>query len=325
MLFVTAGSVSAQSNQEVIQQLGSLVDDALLYSDKYVTPVVDAAVYQSVAGWVATPKKRELFDVELSVHANIFFVPKRDRRFTLSNSDLTFFQFEEGTAASVPTGFGNDDQYMLQGQLGDGEVNILTPEGIDMEQVAYPYIQAAVGLWYGTDIIVKYSPKVNFRKREFQTYGAGIKHNISQYFGSLEEKDIHFSVLAAYSKENMSSNFLDVETDYGSLGISRIDGIVDTWQFQLNGSKEYGNFEFMGGIIVNTSDIKYEVGGEKGSIEEILPLQDVLNMRLREIYKTRVNTIGEAAATYRFNKFSVQAILAFGKFVNTNISLHYSI
>ena len=116
---------------------------------------------------------------------------------------------------------------------------------------------------------------------------------------------------------------MDIETDYGTLGISEINGLVDTWQFQASGSKELGNFEVMGGFIINTSDIEYKVGGEKGSIEEILPLQSVLNTRLKEIYKTRVNYIGEASISYKINNFSIQSILAFGKFVNTNISLQY--
>jgi len=139
----------------------------------------------------------------------------------------------------------------------------------------------------------------------------------------LEANKTYFSVLAGYANEDVSFSFLDISTDYGTLGISTINGIVDTWQFQLNGSKEFGRWEAMGGFIVNTSNVKYKVGGKKGTIEEILPLQDVLNLRLEEIYKTRVNYIGEAAIKYNLGNFNIQTILAFGKFVNTNISVYY--
>ena len=323
-LFVMTGKVNAQHNQQIVfEQIGRLINDALFFSDQYITPAADAAVYQSVSGWITTPKKRELFDVSIGLHTNVFFTPQRDRRFTINNSDFTFFQLEEGDAASVPTALGNDDQVYLSGILGESEVRLETPQGIDMGVVAYPYLQGAVGLWYGFDLVVKYSPRVKLKKSNYQVYGVGLKHNVSQYFSSLAEKKIHFAVLGAYSKEDVSFNFLNVQTDYGTLGINEINGLVDSWQFQANGSKEIGDFEFMAGFIVNVSDIKYKVSGERGSIEDIVPLQQVLNTRLEEIYKTRVNYIGEASVNYNIGKINIQSILAFGKFVNTNLSLQY--
>lgn len=317
------GTVAAQSTSEVLTQMGHLIDDALFYSDKYITPATDAAIYQASSGWVTTPKKRELWDVAIGVHTNIFFTPNRDRTFVINNSDLSFFSLENGTSATVPTAVGNKDQVYLTGQLGDSEVRLKTPQGINRDVVAYPYLQGSVALWYGTELIAKYSPKVQLKRSNYQVYGVGLKHNISQYFKKLEEKNFSLSVLAAYSKEDVNVEFLNVQTDYGTLGIDAINGLVDTWQFQMNGAKAWGNFELMGGFIVNTSNIEYRVSGERGSVEDILPLQDVLNKRLEEIYKTRVNYIGEVSAAYKIGKFNVQSILAFGKFVNTNLSLHY--
>ena len=315
------GRVVAQTEQ--LEQVGHLLNDALFFSDQYVTPVTDAAVYQSISGWIRTPKKPELWDVGFSLHTNIFFTPQRDRTFTISNSDFSFFHLQEGASATVPTAVGNDYQVNLIGYLGNSEVKLKTPEGIDMKTVAYPYLQGSLGLWYGTEFVVKYSPEVKLKKSNYQVYGFGLKHNISQYFDSLTAKKIHVAVLAAYSKEDVSFNFLDIRTDYGTLGINRINGLVDTWQFQGSGSKEFGNWEAMGSFMVTSSSIKYKVSGETGSIENIIPFQATVNQRLKEIYKTRVNYIGEAAIKYTIGNFNVQTILAFGKFVNTNVSLQY--
>lgn len=316
------GKLHAQS--ELGEQIGRLVNDALFYSDKYVTPATDAAVYQSASGWMSSPKERKLWDVTLAVHANVFYVPQSDRTFQINNSDFTFFQLEDGTTATVPTALGNDYQVYLTGQLGDDEIRIESPEGVDMEVVGYPYFQGSVALWYGTEVIIKYSPEVKFRERKFQVYGAGIKHNISRYFAGLSEKKIHLAALVAYSRENVTSNFLDVTTDYGTLGLNTIRGLVDTWQVQVNGSKEFGRFEAMAGFLVNTSEIKYEVAGNRGTIENIVPIREVLNNGLKRNYKTRVNYIGEASIAYNMGHFNLQAIIAFGKFVNNNISLQYT-
>jgi hypothetical protein len=325
LVLLVSGRAVAQTDTEIaLTQIGHLLDDALFFSDKYVTPATDAAVYQSSSGWVRSPKAKELFEVSFGLHANVFFTPKRDRTFTIQNSDFSFFQLEEGTEATVPTSLGNDDQVYLTGTLGGSEVRLETPEGIDMQTVAYPYLQGSIGLWYDTELIAKYSTRVKLKKSNYQVYGVGLKHTISRYFKSLKESKINLSVMAGYSNEEISFNFLDVKTDYGTLGIDEITGVVDTWQFQLNGSKEFGRWEAMGGFIVNTSAIKYRVSGPKGTIEEVLPFQQILNTRLEEIYKTKVNYIGETSLRYNIGNFDIQTILAFGKFVNANVSLQYT-
>ncbi|WP_237421245.1 DUF6588 family protein [Flavobacterium sp. Sd200] len=313
----------AVAQAEELQQIGHLLNDALFFSDQYVTPISDAAVYQSVSGWVRSAKNPEPWQVGLEFHANVFFTPQHDRTFTIYNSDFSFFQLQEGTSATVPTAVGNDYQVTMIGMLGDSEVRLKTPEGIDMKTVAYPYLQASLGLPYGSELVIKYSPQVNLKKSDYQVYGFGLRHNLSHYFISLADKKFHISVLAAYSKEEVSFSFLDIQTDYGTLGINKLTGMVDTWQFQGSVSKEYDAWEFMGSFMVTTSDLKYKVSGEKGTVEEILPFQTIVNNRLKEIYKTRVNYIGEVSAKYSFGKFNVQTALNFGKFVNTNVSLQY--
>src|SRR5690606_11078932 len=159
-------------------------------------------IYQSSSAWVVSPQKRKLWDVTVSLHTNIFVVPKDDRRFTINNSDFSFFTIEGASSASVPTALGNDDQVYLSGQLQDGEninnVRLESPEGIDSETMIYPYLQASVGLLYGTELTVKYSTRVKLKRGNYQVYGFGLKHNLSQYFKSMEVKIFHLSAFAGY-------------------------------------------------------------------------------------------------------------------------------
>jgi uncharacterized protein DUF6588 len=314
--------VQSQSSQ-TFEDIGHLLNDALFFSDQYITPATDAAVYQAASGWMTSPKKRMLWDVALSLHSNVFVVPKRDRSFEIKNSDFSFFQIEGASSATVPTALGNDSQIYLVGDLDGEEIRLKSPEGINQETVFYPYLQGSVGLWFGTEAVVKYSPKTKLKKGDYQVYGFGLKHNFSQYFKKLETKKIHLAALVAYSKEDISFDFISIPTQYGSLGINRLNGLVDTWQFQANASKEFRNFELMGGIIVNTSNFKYVVGGEKGEIEEVIPLQEILNKKLEEIYKTKTNVMGELSARYQIHKVFVQSVIGFGKFINTNLSVQY--
>lgn len=323
VLFLLVSNYSFSQSEQLLQDLGHLVDDALFFSDKYITPATDAAVYQSSSAWITSAKKRKLWDVTVGVNTNVFFVPKSDREFQIKNSDFTLLTIDGATQATVPTALGNDYQVSMIGDLDGQQVRIETPRGINSNTIFYPHLYGALSVWYGTELLVKYSPKVNLKKSQYQVYGFGLKHNLSQYFRNLEAHKLHLSAALIYSNEDVSFDFLDVQTSYGNLGINQISGLVDTYQFQINASKEYKKFEILGGIILNSSDFKYQFTGPKGAIEETVPLQQLLNKRLEEIYKTKTNFIGEISGRYQISKIFVQSTIAFGKFVNSNLSVQY--
>lgn len=302
----------------------NLMDDAILFTDRYITPATDAAVYQAASGWMTTPKKKELWDVTVGLHANMFFVPKADRHFRISNDELKFFAIDGASSAMTPSALGGSQFVTLIGDLDGQPITLKSPEGVDRETVVYPYVQGALGLWGGTELVVKFSPETHLKHVSYQVYGFGVKHNISQYFQSSDGKTVHFAGLLAYSREDISVAFLDVETaNYGNLGLNSLNSLIDTWQFQLNASKEFKKFELSGGVIVNSSDFVYSLDGAKGDIETVVPLRRILNSRLRDISKTKTNYIGEVSGRYDLSGVFLQTTVAFGKFVNSNVAVQY--
>jgi len=318
-LFLLVSNISFSQTAQELEDLGHLINDALFFSNKYITPAADAAVYQATSGWVSSPKKRKLWDVTLGIHFNAFLVPNKDRQFVINNSDFTFFHIENASSATVPTALGNNDQVNLIGLLGTTPVSLKTPEGVNEEVVLYPHFSGSVALWYGTELVVKYAPKTNLKKGDYQVYGFGFKHNFDQYFKALQTKKINLAGLVCYSNEDISFDFINPQTSIGTLGINRISGLVNSWQLQFSASKEYKRFEIIAGIIANVSDVKYEFTGSSGDTN----IQDLFNERLKEIYKTRTNFLGEVSCRYKINKMYLQSTFAFGKFVNSNIALQY--
>ena len=325
---IFSGKSFCQSPQ-TLSQISLFLNDATFYSDKYITPATDAAVYQSSSGWMNSPKTRKLFAVTLGLHGNTFLVPKRDRSFEINNSDFSFFTIQNAnsepiSSATVPSTLGNDDHYYLVGQIdNNNQIKLESPKGVNQESIVYPYMQGSISLWKGFEVVGKYSTKVKLKRGEYQVYGFGLKHNFSQYISSLNKHKINLAALFAFSKEDISFDFLDTYTSYGNLGINRITGKVETCQFQISASKEWKKFELMLSTITNRSDFKYFLTGEKGQIEEVIPVQYILNEKLKDIYKTKFNSIWEISGRYQFNKFYLQSCVAFGKFVNTNLSVQY--
>ena len=327
-LFLFVSTISFSQTVQELEAFGRLLNDAIFYCDRYITPASDASIYQASSGWVTSPKKRKLWEVTLGFNNNVFFVPKSDREFNIKNSDFTFFSIYDAnwapvTSATVPSALGTNQQYNLNGYVGANQVNLQTPQGVNAEQVFYSHFTGSVALWYGTELIVKYSPVTKLKSGNYQVYGYGLKHNIDQYFKSLIQKKINLSGLVCYSNENLSFDFIAPVSNNGlELGINEINGLVDTWQFQFNVSKEFKRFEIMGGIIANKSDIKYKFIGDVPPGQAI-PFQEVFNEKIKDIYKTKTNYLGEVSCRYKINKVFLQSTFAFGKFVNSNFAVQY--
>lgn len=309
-----------------LQQVGYLLEDALFYSEKYIIPATDGAVYQASSAWNHSNKKRKTWELSMGIHANVFNVPKSDRTFVINNSDFKFLHIENGaTSATVPTALGTDNQIYLVGDLDGQPVRLKTPQGINQQYVVYPYLDINLALPFGTELITRTSTNTKLKRGEYQVYGYGLKHNLSQYFPKLEAKNIYFSLLGYYSKEDINFDFLDINTNFGNLGINQINGLVDTFHFQLSGSKQVGKVEIIGSFICNSSKFNYKVSGEKGTIENIIPIQSTINKLLDTIEKDKINYVGELAANYQIKRFNIISSFAFGKFINGNLGIQYKV
>lgn len=324
-LFLFSTSVNAQSNVKLFEDLGNLINDAIYFSDQYISPATDAVVYQAASSWVNTPKKPELWNFTLGLHFNTFFTPKSDRQFEIANNNFSFFHINGAETATTPTALGNKNTVILEGTLDDEPISLETPEGVNREVIVYPYLQGSLGLVYGTELLVRYSPRIYLKNVDYQVFGFGLKHNLSQYFHGMERRKVHLATSLIYSDEDVSVAFLDVQTKMGNLGLESLNSQIGTWQMQVNASKEIGKLELATALIVNRSEFDYKVDGTKGSIEEIVPLQDILNTKLEGISAIKLNYIGEVAGRYQFDKIFLQTSVAFGKFVNMNISVQYKL
>lgn len=325
-LLCGVSKVSAQTTEQTLTELGNMIDDAIFFTDRYITPATDAIAYQAAAGWMSTPKKANRWDVNIGLNFNTFFVPQSQRHFLLKNADLKFFTIEGAPNGDTPTALGSDQVVNLTGTLNNEPVTLESPEGVNRETILYPFLQGGIGVGYGTEVVGRFAPKIVLKHVDFQIYGIGVKHNLSQYVPKMEQKKWHLAAMALYSKEKVTVEFLDVETGYGNLGLNGLHSDVDSWQFQVNGSKEFRKLELSAALIGNSSAFEYEVQGKRGAIEDVIPLHDILNKELEAIYKTKFNFLGEVSGRYAFGKsLFLQGYVAFGKFLNTTVSLQYQL
>lgn len=321
--FFCIHGAEAQISISTIQELNNLLNDAVFISENYIYPGSDALVYQTSGSWMTTPKKKNLWSSTLELHFNFFKVPSSQKSFLLTNSNLSFFKIKGAESADTPTVLGNDNRVTLYGLLNKNEVVLRTPPGVDMEVATYPYLQGTLSLLAGTELVVRYSPKISIKDIEYQIFGLGLKYNFSQYIKRLKQNNIHIAGLLVYSTEESTFDFLNIQTDFGDLGLNSINNKINSWQFQISASKEWNKFELMLSSISNVSDFNYYLKGEEELIGGILPVKTVLNEKLKDINSTNFNSFGEISGRYQFNHFYIQTSIAFGKFANANVSLQY--
>lgn len=299
------------------EDVGAIVKDLKNLAGNYVSPAAEASVYQSSGGWYTSAKKKELWNLEISLQGNLLFVPKKSKNFIIDEADLEYFQIQgDATTANSPTALGGSNFIVLEDRFDNG-FEFDSPEGIDESYVKHAQLQASLGLWKGTTLIGRYSPKIKINKTYYQLLGFGVQHNISQWLPSIRESSFNLAGLATYSIYSVSDTFSEVNFAGETLNSVVVDG--ESFVFNLIASKQFKKFNISSAIGLTSSKFEYSLGG-KGYI--LLP---ELNKELDTLNEGKTNFKADIGVDYRFYDFSVNTMLTFGSYTNLVLGLNYNL
>ena len=312
--FLGLGSTAfAQADQQT-----QLINDMLLVADNFAAPGAEGAALQSSAGWFSSASTLDKWKFEVSIHGNGLFVPSGKKNQLSSNRDFSILRFRGSDNALLPTVYGGDTDAVFEGSVFGQQFSFNAIEGLDKGMLIHPYPQVTVGLPYGTELAVRYLPSVVVNDVGFSTYGAGVKHNFSQYLERrFDPEDFQFAVAATYSNFKVDYAFSQLSIP-SLMELNRIDVDADLWLFQVLGSKLYDSFEVFGGLGVTLSQFEYKMGGTGVA----LPL---LNQELQGLHGNSTKFKGDIGFNYYFNNFKISSMFTASNFFNANIGLHYTI
>lgn len=314
LLLIFSSSVVFGQFEDIFDVAGDLV----FLTEQYVSPAAEASVYQSSGGWYSSAKRKSLWDLEISVQGNLFFIPNRSKDFLIDETQLTNISIKgDATTAFTPTAIGEDNVVRLQGSINGDVFELDSPEGINESYLKHAQLQATLGLPVGTSFIVRYAPKIKINKTYFELYGLGLQHNISQWIPSLKESSFNFAGLIAYSIYTVSDTFSVVNLPLGSLNSVIVDG--KSFLFGIIASKQINKFSLSTGIGYTTSKFDFEVGGTGGAV--LVPL----NQALADINVSQTNFKADLGIDYRFDDFSVNTMLTFGSYSNLILGINYNL
>jgi len=240
----------AQDELDLFLQAG--VDDASLMVENYLKPVFEGIGYGYTNGWYHTAKPHETLGFDISVSANVAFIPQSNLTYTFNNADYTNIQLSNSSSDELATVLGPYKKSMRPELTfyNNGEEIIRTtslPGAIDLKEeigfnaIPTPMVQAGIGVIKETDVIVRFIPPISIGEDvgKVSMIGWGIKHNLGQWITLLDYSGIDVSFLAGFSNLKVTADLSEKDDPVTSNneGIFKIKGMV------LQGivSKEYIN------------------------------------------------------------------------------------
>lgn len=214
VVLMFASILSFTSRAQDIGDILLAADDASTLTENYISPVMRGLMYSINGGWYTTAKTHKKFGFDITIEASAAFVPKADEIFKFIGSEYNYSSLPNGET-SLPTVMSSDDNGTTVDIRVPYQNNTYKVASFEMpggiagdlptKAVPSPMVQLGFGLPLKTDIKFRYVPTLNFDdKVEASLFGLGLQHDLMQYFGPLEKLPLHVSVLAAFTKMDVS-------------------------------------------------------------------------------------------------------------------------
>lgn len=255
---------SSYSQIDIGSILEGGVGDAQTLLRGYVQPFPVGFGNGINGGWYTTAKAHKLLGIDISVIANGAFVPTTAETFTFNNADYTNIKLDDTSisSAQLPTIFGSQklgDRPLLNYTDNSGNsISTSSLPGSGLKEatgysvVPSAMVQAGIGLFKNTDLIVRFVPQQTASEYEFSTFGVGIKHDIKQWIPFIKRLPFDVSALIAWN-DVKSKFFLDPDNEPSQA----LEFNTKTFMFQLLASKKLSIFTIYGGV--GTTSYKTDV------------------------------------------------------------------
>ena len=259
IISLTATFSSAQLFDDLEKILAATTEDAQLLADAYIAPVGQSLTYGLNGGWSSSAKTHKKLGFDITVGVVSPSVPDGSKSFNINELGLSKLTT---TSATASTAFGSASGTTFTETTSGATFQL--PGGLEddliLNSLPTPYLQAGVGLFFDTDLIVRYIPKSKFKGFEVDLFGVGIKHNLMQYLGLLDKLPLNVSALASYSKLNGEYFLNDLDkTEKLTLG-------VDTFLVQALASLDFPIISVMAGFGYSNGDVAFNMLGDYSTI-----------------------------------------------------------
>ncbi len=206
-------SSTAFSQFDDVDFLRAGATDGLTYIKAYVSPWTNAFGAGLNGGWYNSAKPHKLGGFDITAGINAGFVPSSATTFDVSQIGLTTLT-GTGTASTV-AGPDVEGPTLTASEAGITLASFRTPPGSDWKIIPVPTLQAGIGLPLGTELKVRYLPKINIHSGDVSLWGVGVMHSILQYLPGNKLLPFDVSLFGGYTK--LTGNIpIDLQPEVGA-------------------------------------------------------------------------------------------------------------
>ncbi len=254
------------------------VADANLLVEQYISPFGRGFGAGLSNGWFNTARPHKFLGFDITVTGNAAVAPVGDQTFDLNALGLQNMRLVNPAAdPNVPTVVGEDvpgpevEVFLNNPVTGQDEVigTFELPQGIGFRYVPSPMVQASVGLFANTEVMIRYLPEVEVSEDvgSLKLFGIGVKHSLNQWLALGAAFPVDLSIMAGYTTFQAKSGELDVEPDAQAIpsGASydgqEVEIEARSYTVNLLISKSFSILTLFGGVGIESSNVDTKLKG----------------------------------------------------------------
>lgn len=317
----------AQSN--INELLAAGLNDAEHFTNEYMSPVSEGMIYSLSGGWYNTADAKPLGGFEISIIGNMAgFKNKDDKKsFVLNTADYENLTFGDGsTSKIVSTALGDIEgiNVIIAAEVSPGNIvseEIELPTGLASENINFVpsgFIQASVGLIKGTEVKVRFLPKINTDDVSMGLFGLGIQHEFTKHLPADKVLPIAISGVIGYTSLTGTYDFTNSEVIAGQ--DQKIDTKMSSWVFQAVVSTKLPVINFYGGLGYLTGKSETNILGTY--IVQTGPFQQTYTDPF-SINKNVSGVVANVGAKLKLGFFRLNADYSIGQFNNLSFGVNF--
>ena len=199
MIILCLFSLASFSQFKDVDFLRTAPADGVKYLEAYISPWANAFGAGLNGGWYNTAKPHKFGGFDITLNTSVGIVPTSAQTFDASKIGLSSSITGAGISSTVA---GPDKAGPLMSYNANGVIlaSFNAPKGVDWRYIPVPTAQVGVGLPFGTELKVRFIPKIKIKDGDVSLWGVGLLHNITQYLPGNKILPFDVSLFGGYTK-----------------------------------------------------------------------------------------------------------------------------
>jgi hypothetical protein len=199
MTILSLFSLASFSQFKDVDFLRSAPADGVKYLQAYISPFANAFGSGLSGGWYNTAKPHKFGGFDITISTSVGIVPTSGQTFDASKIGLS----SSITGAGISSTVAGPDKAGPLMHYNAGAITLASfnaPKGIGWRYIPVPTAQVGIGLPFGTELKVRFIPKINIKDGDVSLWGVGLVHSLMQYLPGNKLLPFDVSLFAGFTK-----------------------------------------------------------------------------------------------------------------------------